>query len=186
MDFVPREEFEAVKAMAAKAREQNEKLEARIAALEARVNESKSPQHPQAESTAALRTRRFRICGLRNRPEARRGDSCAATKSCASLNRRCFVLRRPRSFRSRHDRHLHDEVTAAPHPIDMLERTVEDNGWPFERGQGRLNLSVAGKWCDHHFSFPGARTCNRCTCRAPSRCGWTTSASRCRQPADGT
>jgi len=42
MDFVPREEFEAVKAMAAKAREQNETLEARIAALEARVNESKS------------------------------------------------------------------------------------------------------------------------------------------------
>jgi BMFP domain-containing protein YqiC len=35
MDFVPREEFEAVKEMAAKARAENEKLEARIAALEA-------------------------------------------------------------------------------------------------------------------------------------------------------
>jgi BMFP domain-containing protein YqiC len=46
MDFVPREEFEAVKAMAAKARDENEKLEARIAALEARVNESKSPTTP--------------------------------------------------------------------------------------------------------------------------------------------
>ena len=34
MDFVPREEFEAVKAMAAKARSENERLEARIAALE--------------------------------------------------------------------------------------------------------------------------------------------------------
>jgi hypothetical protein len=43
MDFVPREEFEAVKAMAAKARSENESLEARIAALEARVNDSKSP-----------------------------------------------------------------------------------------------------------------------------------------------
>lgn len=42
MDFVPREEFEAVKAMAAKARTENETLEARLAALEARVNESKS------------------------------------------------------------------------------------------------------------------------------------------------
>jgi hypothetical protein len=42
MDFVPREEFEAVKAMAAKAREENETLAARIAALEAQ-NESKSP-----------------------------------------------------------------------------------------------------------------------------------------------
>jgi hypothetical protein len=37
MDFVPREEFEAVKAMAAKAREENEALEARLKALEAKL-----------------------------------------------------------------------------------------------------------------------------------------------------
>ena len=37
MDFVPREEFDAVKDMAAKARAENERLEARIAALEART-----------------------------------------------------------------------------------------------------------------------------------------------------
>jgi hypothetical protein len=37
MDFVPREEFEAVKAMAAKAREENAKLEARIAQLESKT-----------------------------------------------------------------------------------------------------------------------------------------------------
>ena len=36
MDFVSREEFEAVKAMAAAAREQADKLEARLAALENR------------------------------------------------------------------------------------------------------------------------------------------------------
>ena len=41
MDFVPREEFEAVKAMAAKARSENEKLEARIAALEATLAAAK-------------------------------------------------------------------------------------------------------------------------------------------------
>ncbi len=47
-----------------------------------------------------------------------------------------------------------EEPSSAPHPIDLLERTVEDNGWPFERaGRDELNLSVAGKWCDHHFSF---------------------------------
>ena len=40
MDFVPREEFDAVKAMAAKARGENERLEARIAVLEARLSES--------------------------------------------------------------------------------------------------------------------------------------------------
>jgi BMFP domain-containing protein YqiC len=36
LDFVSRDEFEAVKAMAAKAREQAEALEVRLAALEAR------------------------------------------------------------------------------------------------------------------------------------------------------
>ena len=37
MDFVSRDEFEAVKAMAAAARDENEALKARIAALEAKV-----------------------------------------------------------------------------------------------------------------------------------------------------
>ena len=45
VDFVTREEFDAVKAMAAKAREQNEKLEARIAALEAKLAQA-SPAAP--------------------------------------------------------------------------------------------------------------------------------------------
>jgi len=39
MDFVPREEFEAVKAMAAKARAENERLELRIAKLESKLAE---------------------------------------------------------------------------------------------------------------------------------------------------
>jgi BMFP domain-containing protein YqiC len=37
MDFVPREEFDAVKAMAARAREENEALSARLASLEAQL-----------------------------------------------------------------------------------------------------------------------------------------------------
>lgn len=36
MDFVTREEFDAVKTMASKAREENEKLAVRVAALEAK------------------------------------------------------------------------------------------------------------------------------------------------------
>ena len=46
MDFVPREEFEAVKAMATKARLENERLESRLAALEAKLSTpaSSSPQ----------------------------------------------------------------------------------------------------------------------------------------------
>jgi len=42
MDVVQREEFDAVKAMAQKAREENERLEARIAALEAAAALAKS------------------------------------------------------------------------------------------------------------------------------------------------
>ena len=42
LDFVPREEFEAVKAMAAKARSENEKLSARIAALEGKLGIAKA------------------------------------------------------------------------------------------------------------------------------------------------
>jgi BMFP domain-containing protein YqiC len=41
MDIVTREEFEAVKEMAARARDDNEKLLARIAALEAKLAEPK-------------------------------------------------------------------------------------------------------------------------------------------------
>ena len=44
IDFVHRDEFEAVKAMAAKARSENERLEARIAALESDV----APPEPRA------------------------------------------------------------------------------------------------------------------------------------------
>jgi BMFP domain-containing protein YqiC len=43
MDVVQREEFEAVKAMAAKAREENEQLAARVAALEAEIGALKRP-----------------------------------------------------------------------------------------------------------------------------------------------
>ena len=45
MDFVPREEFEAVKAMAAKARTENEALAARIAALEAKSSNLMTGSH---------------------------------------------------------------------------------------------------------------------------------------------
>jgi BMFP domain-containing protein YqiC len=41
MDIVNREEFEAVKEMAARARDENEKLAARVAALEAKISEPK-------------------------------------------------------------------------------------------------------------------------------------------------
>jgi BMFP domain-containing protein YqiC len=47
LDFVSREEFEAVKAMAAAARDENEALKARVAALE-----GKAPAKPKAAPKA--------------------------------------------------------------------------------------------------------------------------------------
>ena len=59
MDFVPREEFEAVKAMAAKARAENEKLAARLLKVEA------------ALAIANAKTRRPRT-GVRKLPQTKR------------------------------------------------------------------------------------------------------------------
>jgi BMFP domain-containing protein YqiC len=42
MDIVTREEFEAVKEMAARAREENDKLAARVSALEVKLSEPRS------------------------------------------------------------------------------------------------------------------------------------------------
>jgi BMFP domain-containing protein YqiC len=53
MDFVPREEFDAVKAMAAKARTENERLEARIAALEVRLSQTEDKSTVATEATPA-------------------------------------------------------------------------------------------------------------------------------------
>lgn len=49
LDFVPREEFDTVKAMAAKARAENERLAARVAELEIRLG-IEPPKEPRAGS----------------------------------------------------------------------------------------------------------------------------------------
>ncbi|MEQ8665672.1 MAG: accessory factor UbiK family protein [Rhodospirillales bacterium] len=57
-DLVPRDEFEAVKAMAAEARRQNELLEKRLAALEAKLGKAapKATAKTAGKSTAAKKT----------------------------------------------------------------------------------------------------------------------------------
>lgn len=52
MDLVSREEFEAAREMAARARDENEKLAARIAALEARLA-AQAPEPPRAEPSGS-------------------------------------------------------------------------------------------------------------------------------------
>ena len=54
MDFVSRDEFEAVKAMAVAARDENDALKARLTALEAQLagqaKPARAPKAPQADS----------------------------------------------------------------------------------------------------------------------------------------
>jgi len=52
MDLVSRDEFEAVKAMAAKARSEQEDLARRVAALESRLAAFTSPDSPERPATA--------------------------------------------------------------------------------------------------------------------------------------
>jgi hypothetical protein len=49
---------------------------------------------------------------------------------------------------------LHQVVASSRlHPLDLVEQMVEDNGWAYERAAAdEINLSVAGRWTDHHFS----------------------------------
>jgi BMFP domain-containing protein YqiC len=54
-DLVPREEFEAVQAMAAEARAEQDRLEARVAALEARIGAAKPAAKKAAVKKAAAR-----------------------------------------------------------------------------------------------------------------------------------
>lgn len=53
MDFVSRDEFEAVKAMAAKAREENDALKARVATLEAKLGGEAKPKAPPKRKPGA-------------------------------------------------------------------------------------------------------------------------------------
>jgi len=55
MDVVPREEFDAVRDMAAKARSEQEKLEARVAVLEALLAEKAAAKPKSASRKAAGR-----------------------------------------------------------------------------------------------------------------------------------
>ena len=163
MDFVPREEFEAVKAMAAKAREENEALSARLAASKPSSTPGLTPSRKCRMTRLSSPT--MNSC-VQNPPPAKlwnlfrrgwrgtRGLLCHRKILCQFGSQLLRVVLGKGSESSGMTFTHQDEMAFAPHPIDMLERTVEDNGWAFERsGRDELNLSVAGKWSDHHFSF---------------------------------
>ena len=56
MDLVPRDEFDAVKEMAATARAEQEKLEARVAALEAKLAKPAKSATPKRKAAAKKKT----------------------------------------------------------------------------------------------------------------------------------
>ena len=58
LDFVPREEFQAVKAMVAKARAENEKLARRVAELEEKLGIEGPAPKPSGRGTKSHGTRR--------------------------------------------------------------------------------------------------------------------------------
>ncbi|MEE8438452.1 MAG: accessory factor UbiK family protein [Micropepsaceae bacterium] len=61
MDLVTREDFSAAKAMAAKARAENEKLEARIVELESKLGITKKPKPKQrAKKTKKIKATRVK------------------------------------------------------------------------------------------------------------------------------
>jgi BMFP domain-containing protein YqiC len=64
LDFVPRDEFDAVKAMAAKARTDNEKLAARVAELEARLGMDKAKRKSARRPRKAKSARFVQTCEL--------------------------------------------------------------------------------------------------------------------------
>jgi BMFP domain-containing protein YqiC len=63
LDFVPREEFDAVKAMAARARSENEALGARVAELETKlgITPPKSSRTGSRGTKARIRTERGKL-----------------------------------------------------------------------------------------------------------------------------
>lgn len=56
LDLVPREDFEAVREMAVAAREENERLEARVSALEKALSAEKGPAAAKSKSRAKKKT----------------------------------------------------------------------------------------------------------------------------------
>jgi hypothetical protein len=71
MDMVPREEFEAVRAMAQKARSEQEEMAARLAELERRMAGTSAPgDQPVAAATGAATGRRMARPKAEGQPRA--------------------------------------------------------------------------------------------------------------------
>ena len=110
MDLVQREEFEAVRDMAARAREENEALKKRIEALEARLGRTPPDEREPVKRGARKQTRRF---GRRGRRRSERCDPVSPWKSRAAALRRFRAGLRSSIVGRKGIRHCHETVTRA-------------------------------------------------------------------------
>ena len=52
---------------------------------------------------------------------------------------------------SRHERTKHK---IDPNPLEMIEKVVQANDWPFDRtSEKEIAVEVAGRWCDYRMFF---------------------------------
>ena len=79
MDAVPRDEFEAVKAVASKARTEQEKLERRLTRLEARLAGGAAPKSAAAKGKAATKGK----AAAKKKPAAKAATKTTARKKAA-------------------------------------------------------------------------------------------------------
>ena len=88
-DMVPREEFDAVKAMAAKARTEQEKLEIRVAGLEAKLGVK------PAARTVKPAARTAKPAAKAKKPAATAKKSAAKAKKSAATKKKSAAKRSP-------------------------------------------------------------------------------------------
>lgn len=81
MDLVRREEFDAVSAMAAKARTQQEALEKRLAEIEARLGIKKAPKKTAAKKTVSKKATAKKTTAKKATPEKAAASKTKTTKT---------------------------------------------------------------------------------------------------------
>ena len=138
LDYVTRDEFEAVKEMAAKARDENERLSARLAELEAEA---------RGAADRALWIEALKPC--RFSPNA----ELSVTKSGLRV-RRISRLRISLECAGRLHVDHRAEGERAGHPVDLVERVASAHEWVFDRpGEDEISIVVKGRGCDYAVSF---------------------------------
>src|SRR4051812_4505339 len=137
LDLIKRDEFDAGKAMAVAAREENEALRARIEALEGKGTAAAKPARGREAARPAARPSTVLLA--ENRP-----FPCALPPGQAVSAER---KRTGDRFMDMDEYELEREASA---PIDMLETYFGALGWAYERnGEDEIVSSFQGSWTQY-------------------------------------